>query len=438
MQPRERSLLDQITADNPSHDAASKGPVATDDQLEKQFEVIDENQRQLDALKSRAIAAASSKKEASFKDDVEKGKPLTSLLNLRLSAFEKDLASARASRPSDPIVQWLTGELLIMVGGEPETVLPYLKRAVEGGLKRARTFASMAKVEFDLNRFQSAYDDASHALDLDSDDPQIWETYGRASYALQRFDSLIERLARAFPEKPPSWVRPMTQAAAQSQKRWLHEQALRREEDRRGDLPLVRLIVEHRKFAQPGAGSGIVPGGRGTVVIALFEDQAPSTVANFIHLVETGFYSGTSFYWAEAGHMVVGGDPNTKNDDPSDDGTGGPGYTIPDEFASPNARGHFRGTISTVQNAPRNAGSQFFITLVPAPEFDGNSTAFGRVIQGQEVLDQVTEGRTNREVGEFGKIIPGDQIVRAEVRSQTAASISGHQDYALANFTEPR
>ena len=67
------------------------------------------------------------------------------------------------------------------------------------------------------------------------------------------------------------------------------------------------------------------------------------------------------------------------------------------------------------QNGPGKAGSQFFITLVAAPEFDGNSTAFGRVIRGQEVLDQVTEGRTNHEVGEFGKIIPGDLIVRAEV-----------------------
>ena len=113
--------------------------------------------------------------------------------------------------------------------------------------------------------------------------------------------------------------------------------------------------------------------------------------------------------------MVVGGDPNTKNADPADDGLGGPGYVIPDEFNLPGARSHFRGTISTVQNGPRKSGSQFFVTLVASPEFDGNSTAFGRVIQGQEVLDQVTEGRTNREVGQFGKIIPGDRIVHAEV-----------------------
>jgi len=138
-------------------------------------------------------------------------------------------------------------------------------------------------------------------------------------------------------------------------------------------------------------------------------------VSNFIHLVETGFYNGTSFYWGEAGHMVVGGDPNTKNSDPADDGLGGPGYAIPDEFKLPGARGHFRGTISMAQNGPGRAGSQFFIALVAAPEFDGNATAFGRVAKGQEVLDQVTEGRTNRDVGEFGKIIPGDLIVRAEV-----------------------
>jgi peptidyl-prolyl cis-trans isomerase B (cyclophilin B) len=139
------------------------------------------------------------------------------------------------------------------------------------------------------------------------------------------------------------------------------------------------------------------------------------TVANFIHLAETGFYNGTTFYWADPGQMVVGGDPNTKNDDPSDDGLGGPGYTIPDEYAKKNARGHFRGTISTVQNGPGKAGSQFFITLIPSPQFDGNSTAFGRVIEGQDVVDRITQGRTNPEAGESEETIPGDLLIRAEV-----------------------
>ena len=68
-----------------------------------------------------------------------------------------------------------------------------------------------------------------------------------------------------------------------------------------------------------------------------------------------------------------------------------------------------------VQNGANTAGSQFFISLIAQPELRGRVTVFGRVIRGQEVADQITRGRTNRSVGSFGKIIPGDLLVRAEV-----------------------
>ena len=410
-----QNLLDQMNANDAAAGADPAGPPATDEQLEKAFAVVDDSQRKLEATKERAMASAAAKDGRRFQEYVEKGKPLTSILNARLGAFEKDLAGARKVRPNDPAVQWLTAELLLIVGGEPENILPYLKRAVDSGLKRSRPLASKAKVEFDLNHFQTAFDDATKAIELDPGDQQAWQMYSRANVALERFEPLLLRLKSAFPKSAPPWVGPLEKAVEGMQANWLREQSLRRADDQRGDLPLIRLIVEHRKFATQNTGTGVISTGHGEVLIELFEDQAPVTVSNFVHLVETGFYNGTSFYWAEAGNMIVGGDPNTKNDDPADDGTGDPGYTIPDEFASPKARGHFRGTLSTVQNGPGKAGSQFFVTLVPSPEFDGNSTAFGRVRQGQEVFDQVTEGRTNREVGQFGKIIPGDLIVKAEV-----------------------
>ena len=271
--------------------------------------------------------------------------------------------------------------------------------------------ARLAKIDFDLNHFQAAFDTAEQSLGLDVRNRAAWQIYSRAGFALERFNGVSQKLQQAFPASSPDWARAIQQNARRLQAAWLRELEQRTKEDASANLPLVRLTIEHRAFA----GNEIKASGRGEVVIALFENEAPSTVANFIHLAETGFYDGTLFYWAEAGHMVVGGDPNTKNDNPSDDGTGGPGYVIPDEYNLPAARPHFRGTISTVQNGPGKAGSQFFITLVPAPEFDGNSTAFGRVTQGQQVLDQVTQGRTNRKVGEFGKLIPGDRIVRVEV-----------------------
>ena len=412
------SLLQQMAKDTGPDTGDASGPVATTAQLESQYSIIAESQDQLNKIRSEVAAAAEAKNKAGVQQGVERGKPLMALLNARLAAFQKDLTVARKARPNDPVVQWLTGELFMIVGGEPEAILPYFNQAIAAHLDRPHLFVSLAKVEFDLNHFQDAYRDAAKAVAEAPKGQDAWEIYARAGFAMERFVDVLKNIDLVFPGNAPPWVSTIRRSAEQLQKSWMREMAQRLRDQRQGDLPVVRLVVEHRQFAAPAdgnaAGSTKVVG-RGNVEIELFEDQAPATVSNFIHLVETGFYNGTSFYWAEAGHMVVGGDPNTKNADPADDGIGGPGYNIPDEFNLPGARGHFRGTISMVQNGPGRAGSQFFITLVAAPEFDGASTAFGRVIRGQEVLDQVTEGRTNHEVGEFGKIIPGDLIVRAEV-----------------------
>jgi len=410
------SLLQQMGQDKPPSAGEASGPVATTEQLEAQYSTIAENAEQVNTLRNQAASAAKAQNTTEMKQDVERAKPLVAQLEARLAIFEKGLTEARRAKPSDPVLQWLTGELLITVGAEPEEILPYLNRAVSANLERQHLFASLARVEFDLNHFQAAYSAATKAIARDPHSQTAWEIYSRAGFALEKFAEVLQRVDLAFPGNAPAWALEIRRNAGQLQMSWVREAAQRQQDQRRGDLPLVRLMVEHRKFAEDGnQAQSVKVTGRGNVEIELFEDQAPATVSNFIHLVESGFYNRTSFYWADAGHMVVGGDPNTKNADPGDDGLGGPGYVIPDEFNLPNARGHFRGTISMVQNAPARAGSQFFITLVPAPEFDGYSTAFGRVILGQEVLDQVTEGRTNRNVGAFGKIIPGDLITRADV-----------------------
>ena len=428
------SLLQQMAKDTGPDTADLSGPVATTSQLESQYSIIADSQEQLNKIRSEVAAAAESKNKAAVQQGVERGKPLMALLNARLAAFQKDLTVARNARPNDPALQWLTGELFMIVGGEPEDILPYFNRAVSAHLDRPHLFVSLAKVEFDLNHFQEAYRDAAKAIAEAPKGQDAWEIYARAGFAMERFVEVLKNIDLAFPGDTPPWASVIRRSAAQLQKSWLRELSQRLRDRKKGDLPVVRLVVEHRKFAAPADGNAAESTkavGRGNVEIELFEDQAPATVSNFIHLVETGFYNGTSFYWAEAGHMVVGGDPNTKNADPADDGIGGPGYNIPDEFNLPAARGHFRGTISMAQNGPGRAGSQFFITLVAAPEFDGNSTAFGRVIRGQDVLDQVTEGRTNHEVGEFGKIIPGDLIVRAElVRKRPHA-------YVVSKLTAP-
>jgi cyclophilin family peptidyl-prolyl cis-trans isomerase len=413
----EGSLLDEMKSDGQSGQSEASGPVATDEQLEKQYRIIFAGHQQVNQLRHEISQAAEANDLETAKRDGAMGKNLVSMLNVRLMAFEKDLDAARRERPKDATVQWLTGELLMIAGGDPEDVVPYLNRAVELGLKRPELFISVAKVEFDRNHFDKAYQYATKAVDEDNKSLFAWEIYSRTSFAMSRFEDFVKRLDRTYSGTKPEWVTAIRRNAEFQDKLWQRELTLRRTEEKAQNLPLVRLTIEHRVFsresreAQPVAKAT----GTGEVVIELFEDEAPAAVANFLSLAESGFYNGTLFHWAEAGHMVVGGDPNTKNDNPEDDGLGGPGYAIPDEYSSPKARGHFRGTISTVQNKPATAGSQFFITLIPSPEFDGHSTAFGRVIQGQEVLDQITIGRTNRQIGEFGMIIPGDRLVKVEV-----------------------
>src|SRR5579884_440323 len=411
------SLLEQIKPGSPGPDDLS-GPPATNEQLEKQFSLITETQQKLAEVEMQAARAMMSKSTDTIQEKTEEGQSLVSLLNLRLAALEKDLTAARLARPRDPMVQWLTGELLLIVGGEPEEIEPYLNRAAAAGLKRPQLYVSLARVQFESNRFQEAYQNALKAVEADKQSRTAWEIYMRAAFGIERFGEVVQRLDQSFPNVKPPWAGAIRRSAMDLLNQWRHELALRQAEDRAKNLPMVRLTIEHRVFA--GTPDGKNPAqvktvGRGQVTIELFEDQAPASVANFLTLVEQGFYDGTRFHWSDGGRMVVGGDPNTRNNDPEDDGPGGPGYAIPDESTRPGARGFFRGTLGVVQNGPRTAGSQFFIALVPIPEFNRHFTAFGRVVKGQEVIDQITIGRTNREIGRSGRIIPGDVLVHAEV-----------------------
>ena len=339
-------------------------------------------------------------------------------LEERLLSLQRDLRMARAARPDDPIVQWLTGELLIRIGGEPEEILPYFERAVNSGLQRPDVLASLARVQFEANQFQSAYRSGLKALSLNDQDPKVWETFERVALGSEQFDTVIRRIDGAFPQEKPVWATDIRRRAQTLLQQWTKEQELRSAEDAAANLPRVLLTIEHVAFERLPDGSASTrpkATGRDEVEVELFEDQAPITVANFLSLVESGFYNGTRFHWAQSASMVVGGDPNSKNENPEDDGAGGPGYVIPDEFNVPQARSHFRGTLAMVATGPHTAGSQFLIALVPHPTFDHHLTAFGRVIRGQEGADRITAGRTNFRVGQFGKVIPGDLLVRAEV-----------------------
>ena len=141
---------------------------------------------------------------------------------------------------------------------------------------------------------------------------------------------------------------------------------------------------------------------KGPIVVELFENEAPNTVANFISLVEDGFYDGTPFHRVIGGFMAQGGDPTGT-------GTGGPGHVIACECYEPDARKHFLGSLSMAHAGKDTGGSQFFLTFRPTEHLDGRHTVFGRVIEGFDVLPKLV-----RTEGPFAGSAP-DQIVKAEV-----------------------
>jgi len=125
----------------------------------------------------------------------------------------------------------------------------------------------------------------------------------------------------------------------------------------------------------------------GTFVLEFFPKDAPNHVRNFKKLARSGFYDGTRFHRVIKGFMIQGGDPLTKDNDPRNDGTGDPGYTINAEF---NSRPHLKGTLSMARAAsPNSAGSQFFVCLDAKPFLDGQYTVFGRVIKGMGVVEKI-------------------------------------------------
>ena len=118
----------------------------------------------------------------------------------------------------------------------------------------------------------------------------------------------------------------------------------------------------------------------------LYPDVAPNTVNNFISLVKKGFYDGLIFHRVIAGFMIQGGDPEGS-------GIGGPGYSIKGEFnynGVENNLKHSRGVLSMARaQHPDSAGSQFFIMHADAPHLDGQYAAFGKLVEGEDVLDSI-------------------------------------------------
>ena len=143
---------------------------------------------------------------------------------------------------------------------------------------------------------------------------------------------------------------------------------------------------------------------QGVIKLELYTDTMPVTTGNFVELAKSGFYDGIKFHRIIDNFMIQGGDPNTKTDDVSSYGFGGPGYAIKDEFVEGELLSNRRGTIAMANSGPNSGGSQFFINLVDNINLDWNvpdpnnsaHPVFGRVVEGMDVVDAIGKVTTNR------------------------------------------
>ncbi|QSX08271.1 peptidylprolyl isomerase [Alkalibacter rhizosphaerae] len=148
----------------------------------------------------------------------------------------------------------------------------------------------------------------------------------------------------------------------------------------------------------------------GVIKAELYPEKAPNTVNNFLSLVNKGYYDGLIFHRVIRGFMIQGGCPNGT-------GMGGPGYGIKGEFSSngfPNDLQHEKGVLSMARSmSPNSAGSQFFIMHENSPHLNGQYAAFGKVVEGQDVVDSIAESKTGRQDR------PVEDVVLEKVTAET-------------------
>jgi cyclophilin family peptidyl-prolyl cis-trans isomerase len=282
---------------------------------------------------------------------------------------------------------------------ESEKLLPQLRSAAEAAFAAAPgkdpdvTKIVMGLVAFEYRRddYEAALKLAKALFDVEVTEPALYAVAGAAAYHTDDYDQAEKWLTMAKDANKLDLE--MTALLTDLPKRreaWAKEQEIRQKEAEADDLPRVKLETT-----------------KGTIVIELFENEAPQTVGNFVSLVEAKKYDGTLFHRVLPGFMAQGGDPQGT-------GIGGPGYTIYDELEGENYRRHFRGSLSMAnEGQPNSGGSQFFLAFRATTHLDGKHTVFGRVIEGIDVLAKLQ--RRSPGAGPDIDLPAADKIIKAEV-----------------------
>lgn len=219
---------------------------------------------------------------------------------------------------------------------------------------------------FREDRYEKTIKLAEQLIEKKHPASEVYEFAAIAHYSLGHFEKAQTYFNKA---KAAGGLGPMGQRYVDAANKYVKyaqkEAEIRKAEAKADNLPRVKFETS-----------------KGEIVVELFENEAPNTVANFITLVEKGFYDGTVFHRVLPNFMAQGGDPTGT-------GSGGPGYSIKCECYKDDYRKHFRGSLSMAHAGRDTGGSQFFLTFLPTDNLNGRHTVFGRVIKGFDILAEL-------------------------------------------------
>jgi cyclophilin family peptidyl-prolyl cis-trans isomerase len=323
------------------------------------------------ALGQMALADDSADIAAKWKALTDKRDALTTKMN----AMQEKFAKATPAEQADMKTEFEAG-----IAEFREKVIPEMRTVAVKAFDADNTNTEAGQAALELAYSYNEYDTAVRVgdalLKAGVKTPTVKNLTANAKFATHDFEGAQKLYTQASikGELIPDLGGRFVGEVGPYTEMWQREQKIRETEaNAPAGQELPRVLFETTK---------------GPILIELFENEAPNTVANFISLVEAKKYDGVKFHRVIPNFMIQGGDPNTLDRDPANDGQGGPGYLIPCECYAPNARMHFRGTLSMAHAGKDTGGSQFFITHLPTPHLNPNPaqktghTVFGRVVEG--------------------------------------------------------
>jgi cyclophilin family peptidyl-prolyl cis-trans isomerase len=290
---------------------------------------------------------------------------------------------------------------------------------VESGIQRVKTesppdaevmafLALVVESRFGIGDYDGAYAVSSALLGPAPESVGLLERQVFLAFATNRFEDCrthLQQLVKVFGDVP-AHLQTIAASLDAEIDAWKRETELRAAEAEANNLPRVELNLD-------------LQGLPGRIELELFENEAPNTVANFISLVEQGFFDGRAFFRVAPLLDAASGSPQ-------DDGTGNPGYLIRSEAQRTDARKHFRGSLAMIALEARGLeGSQFHLLYAPNPELDGRATVFGRVIGGMEWLDRLT--RTHRQDETNGEFKPIPDVTPTTIESARVVRKRDHE-----------